>query len=130
MKAENKAYLNRFRHHRQTQLAAQFIGQIQMEERKELLRIAREEFDPNYRACITCPEDLYQLVAYVYGQEEQQAAAEQPQTIRMTFPKQEPENEEAKFLSEAISSEPPSESNTAALQPPKQAKSTSNRKRN
>lgn len=79
MTPENKSWLDRLRHHRHTQLQAEFIGHIQPEERKELNRIAREEFGAQHDWCLTCPDELYNLVAFVYSQEEKQAVSvEQP----------------------------------------------------
>lgn len=98
MKADNRKYIERFRHHRNTQLQAQFIGHIQKEEGEELLRIAREEFEPNYRCCTHCPDDLYLLVQYIFTQADKEPEAvagpalelSEEGTAHMTFPKQDP----------------------------------------
>lgn len=70
MKQENKDYLKRYSHNYETLKQADFIGHLELETRQELLRITREEFDPNYIMCITCTEDVFQLIKYVYGQAE------------------------------------------------------------
>lgn len=95
MKDENKKYLERFRSHYKTWVQAQFIGHIELVDRKRMLEIAREEWEPNYRACVTCPEDICLLINYVFTQMDKEPKmivepalklAEEGEA-KMTFPK-------------------------------------------
>lgn len=86
MKNENRIYLERFRHHYNTLIQAGYAGHIHMEDRRKMLVIAKEEFDPNYAACLSCDTDFVVLLKYVFVQMDKRPA----EIIRAeTFPKHE-----------------------------------------
>jgi hypothetical protein len=80
MKAENKAFLDRFKpFHDKLQLGGTI--HMTMDDRVKMQDIIRQEWDPKYVTCLTCNEGVIDLLKMAYNNYDQvQAAApvEQP----------------------------------------------------
>lgn len=77
VKPENREFLERFRHHYEHYTKDRTIPRhlhIDLQDKRRMLEVAREEFDPNYSACITCSEDFMTLFNYLFVQMGKQVA--------------------------------------------------------
>lgn len=85
MKPENEAVLKKHHHHWETIKNAQYLRGMNIHERGDMLRVMREEFQPNFETCMGCPTDLYNFVKRLYTLYEKWKA-EQPITVAANFP--------------------------------------------
>src|SRR5438132_6024183 len=67
MNKNNIDYLRRHIHHWHTLRDAGYIQNVSGEIAEELLRIAQQEFDPRYLTCLRHPQNVCELIKYVYS---------------------------------------------------------------
>lgn len=66
MNAENKAYLYEKYYHWYVLNNWGYLKDVNMDERRNFARIMREEFDPRFVGCLTCPASVAELVRNVF----------------------------------------------------------------
>lgn len=94
MKPENKAILDANRHHYETVSKAGYVKHFNAHEREELLRVMREEFQPNYTTDMWCGPCVFDFVKLLYQSYDKWLSDSQPKeeaiTVHATFPKADP----------------------------------------